>query len=616
MQQARTPNLAYRLGVLYEPRRYFCRTAHKRRADVGGLAVESNFTRAITCAFNSRASRDAFEMESNFARAIACASGQTEGVSIHDADQVSSPARVREEAARRRTFAIISHPDAGKTTLTEKFLLYGGALTAGAGSVRAKGERRATASDWMELERKRGISVSSAVVQFPYRDCVLNLLDTPGHGDFSEDTYRVLSAVDAAIMVLDGAKGIETQTRKLFEVCRNREIPIVTFVNKWDRPARDPLELLDEIEDQLVLDPAPVTWPVGDGEQFRGLIDRRSGDFVRFGRTAGGTTAADEQIVSAHQAEASEGKAWQEAREAVELLDAASAELDIKRFEAGELSPVFFGSALTNFGVRLLLDAIVELAPAPVARLDADSDPRPVDAAFSAVVFKVQSNMDPAHRDRMAFLRVCSGRFERGMTVACGLNGKTLATKYAHTVVGRDRHTAEEAWPGDVIGLVNATDLRVGDAVHTPGAAVRWPAVPSFSPSSFCVARCTDTSKAKQFRSGIRQLDFEGVVQVLRRPDSGESAPILAAVGPLQFDVAEHRLTNEFGAPVTLSPAPWTTARSTDRASAQALSAMSGVAVVERADGDLLALFESPYWLSRLQADQPELVLERLIGEG
>ena len=539
--------------------------------------------------------------------------GHTVGVST---DAAPAAVDVRQEAARRRTFAIISHPDAGKTTLTEKFLLYGGALTAGAGSVRGKGERRATASDWMEMERRRGISVTSAVVQFSYRDRVLNLLDTPGHGDFSEDTYRVLSAVDAAVMVLDGAKGIEAQTRKLFEVCRNREIPIVTFINKWDRPARDPLELLDEIEDQLVLDPVPVTWPVGEGERFSGLIDRRGGDFVRFARTAGGATVAGEEIVDAGRAEAEEGAAWHEAREAIELLDEAGAELDVKRFEAGELSPVFYGSALTNFGVRLLLDAIVDMAPAPSPRFDAGGDPRAVDSPFSAVVFKVQSNMDPAHRDRIAFLRVCSGRFERGMTVACGDTGKAVATKYAHTVVGRDRSTAEEAWPGDVIGLVNAADLRVGDAVHAAGEPVRWPPVPSFAPSSFRVARCSDTSKAKQFRSGVRQLDSEGVVQVLRRPEGSESAPILAAVGPLQFDVAEHRLRHEFGAPVEFAPAPWTTARRTDEASAAALGAMSGVTVAARDDGELLALFESPYWLARLQSDHPELVLERLIGEG
>ena len=539
-------------------------------------------------------------------------SGHTEGVNSDPAEA----GEVRKQAARRRTFAIISHPDAGKTTLTEKFLLYGGALTAGAGSVKAKRDRRTTTSDWMELERRRGISVTSAVVQFAYRDRVLNLLDTPGHGDFSEDTYRVLSAVDAAVMVLDGAKGIEAQTRKLLEVCRNREIPIVTFINKWDRPARDPLELLDEIEDQLVLDPVPVTWPVGEGDRFSGVIDRRCGHFVRFGRTAGGATIADEEIVEPGQAEAEAGSAWGEATEAIELLDAAGAELDVKRFEAGELSPVFYGSALTNFGVRLLLDAIVELAPAPAARLDADSNPRMVDSGFSGVVFKVQSNMDPAHRDRMAFLRVCSGRFERGMALTCGRTTKTVATKYAHNVVGQDRSTAEDAWPGDVIGLVNAADLRVGDAVYAAGEPVRWTPVPSFAPSSFRLARCADTSKAKQFRSGVRQLDSEGVVQVLRRPEGGESAPILAAVGPLQFDVAEHRLRHEFGAPVELAPAPWTTARRTDEASAAVLRAMSGVTVAARDDGELLALFESPYWLARLQSDHPELTLERLIGEG
>ncbi len=541
-------------------------------------------------------------------------SRQTEGVS---STSVVTAADVVRAAEQRRTFAIISHPDAGKTTLTEKFLLYGGALSTGAGAVKTKGERRATTSDWMELERRRGISVTSAAVQFHYRDRVLNLLDTPGHGDFSEDTYRVLSAVDAAVMVLDGAKGIETQTRKLFEVCRNREIPIVTFVNKWDRPARNPLELLDEVEDQLVLDPVAITWPVGDGDRFRGVIDRRDGAFVRFSRTTGGATAAGEEIVDAQRAAVEEGTVWQEAQEMVELLDSAAASFDAKRFEAGELSPVFYGSALTNFGVRHLLDAIVDLVPAPKARLDLTGDLRPVDTPFSAVVFKVQSNMNPAHRDRMAFLRVCSGRFERGMTICCERTGKTLATKYAHTVLGKDRTTANEAWPGDIVGLVNASELRVGDAVHAPGHAVRWPQVPSFAPSSFRLARCTDTSKAKQFRSGIRQLDLEGVVQVLYRPGSGVSTPVLAAVGPLQFDVAEHRLSREFGAPVELAPAPWTTARRTDAGSAQVLEAMSGVVVAQRPEGgELLALFESPYWLARLESDNPELVLERLVGEG
>ena len=317
-------------------------------------------------------------------------------------------ADLENEAQRRRTFAIISHPDAGKTTLTEKFLLYGGVLTAGAGAVKAKGARRSTTSDWMELEQQRGISISSTVLQFPYRDCVLNLLDTPGHRDFSEDTYRVLAATDAAIMVLDASKGIENQTRKLFEVCRDREIPIVTFINKWDRPSRDPLGLLDEIEEQLILEPVPITWPVGDGERFRGLIDRRGGNFLRFTRTARGATEAPEELVDSNRAAQEEGDLWIEARDGVELLDSVGREYESKLFESGELSPVFFGSALTNFGVRLLLDAMVDLVPSPSPRHDKAGEPRSLADPFSAIVFKVQANTDRNHRDRMAFMRVCS----------------------------------------------------------------------------------------------------------------------------------------------------------------------------------------------------------------
>ncbi len=521
----------------------------------------------------------------------------------------------RSEAARRRTFAIISHPDAGKTTLTEKFLLYGGALTTGAGSVKAKGGRRSATSDWMELEQQRGISITSTVLQFPYRDHVLNLLDTPGHRDFSEDTYRVLAATDAAIMVLDGSKGIETQTRKLFEVCRDREIPIVTFINKWDRPALDPLALLDEIEDQLVLEPVPISWPVGDGDKFRGVIDRNNNEFVRYTRTARGATEAPEEVVSAARAAEEEGDLWLEAQEGVELLDTVGREFDQKRFESGDLSPVFFGSALTNFGVRLILDAMVDLVPSPAPRHDALGHPRALDDKFSGIVFKVQANTDRNHRDRVAFMRVCSGHFERGMVVTHGPTGKPFATKYAQSVSGQDRETVEEAWPGDVVGLVNANEFRVGDAIWVDDEVV-WPEMPAFAPTHFRVARTTDTSRTKQFRSGIKQLDEEGVVQVLREPDLGDQAPILAAVGPLQFEVAQHRLENEFGAPIELNACSWTTARVTDAESAAKLRGMSGVTVAERTDGEMLALFESPYWLQRLEADQPELRLDKLIAEG
>jgi peptide chain release factor 3 len=522
-------------------------------------------------------------------------------------------ARVASEAARRRTFAIISHPDAGKTTLTEKFLLYGGALTAGAGSVKAREGRRSATSDWMELEQQRGISITSTVLQFPYRDCVVNLLDTPGHRDFSEDTYRVLAAADAAVMVLDAAKGIEPQTLKLFEVCRARGLPLLTFINKWDRPGRDALELLDEIEAQIGVTPSPITWPVGIAGDFRGVIDRRRDEFVRFTRVARGATEAPEEIVPPERASGEEGAAWTHAVEELDLLEGVGAGYDEELFLGGELSPTFFGSALTNFGVRLLLDALIDLAPAPGAREDENGKPWPLEAPFSGFVFKVQANMDRSHRDRIAYLRVCSGRFERGMVVTHGPTHKPFATKYAHSVFGQERQTVEEAWPGDVVGLVNANDVRVGDTLYVDEQVV-FPTIPSFAPEHFAVARVRDTGRFKQFRRGIAQLDEEGVVQVLRDPDLGDQAPMLAAVGPMQFDVAVHRLEHEFGAPVELSPTGYTVARRTDAASAIALRSMRGVDVLSRADGTMLAVFESRYWLDRLTGEQPELTLEPLVA--
>ncbi|MBA2281055.1 MAG: peptide chain release factor 3 [Acidimicrobiia bacterium] len=520
---------------------------------------------------------------------------------------------IRAEAARRRTFAIISHPDAGKTTLTEKFLLYGGAVQE-AGAVKARGERRRVRSDWMEMEQKRGISITSTVLQFPYRDHVLNLLDTPGHRDFSEDTYRVLAAADAAVMVLDGAKGIEPQTRKLFEVCRDRGVPLITFINKWDRPGRPPLELLDEVESQLRLVPTPVTWPVGSAESFLGLVDRRDDAYVRFTRVARGAGEAGEEQLDLTDLLA-EGRDGTTADEELQLLDAVGADVDPETFRSGESTPVFFGSALTNYGVRLLLDGVVDLAPSPTARPAADGADRPLDDPFSAFVFKVQANMDPSHRDRIAFVRVCSGRFERGMVVTHGPTGKPFGTKYAHSVFGQERETIDEAFPGDVVGLVNATDVKVGDTLYAD-PPVEFAGIPSFAPELFATIRARDTSRFKQFRSGIRQLDEEGVVQVLRDPDLGDQAPMLAAVGQMQFEVAVHRLEQEFGAPVELAPNNYKVARLTDDTSAPALRAMSGVRVLQRADGAWLALFESPYWLARVEADQPELRLDRLVAEG
>jgi peptide chain release factor 3 len=523
---------------------------------------------------------------------------------------------VVEEAARRRTFAIISHPDAGKTTLTEKFLLYGGALSGTAGSVKGRGNQRAATSDWMELEQKRGISITSTVLQFPHRGHVLNLLDTPGHRDFSEDTYRVLAAADAAIMVLDAAKGIEPQTLKLFEVCRDRGLPLLSFINKWDRPGRDAIELIDEIEKQIGLTPTPVTWPVGLSGDFRGVAHRAGdGGFTRFTRTSHGATMAPEEHVTAERAADEEGAAWATAQDELDLLDVIVPELDPKAFLAAEATPVFFGSALTNFGVGMLLDAVVDLVPSPSPRAGEDGVPRPLDAPFAGFVFKVQANMDPSHRDRIAFFRVCSGRFERGMTVTHDKTGKPFATKYAHTAFGRERETLEEAFPGDVVGLVNASELRVGDALYVD-QPISFGDIPSFAPNHFSSARVTDTGRYKQFRRGIHQLDEEGVVQVLRDPALGDQAPVLAAVGPMQFDVAKHRLENEFGAPVEFSPTSYRVARLTDADSEPVLRAMSGVTVLRRADGTRYALFESPYWLDRVEREQPELTLDRMLAEG
>lgn len=526
---------------------------------------------------------------------------------------MASSEKILSEAERRRTFAIISHPDAGKTTLTEKFLLYGGALGTEAGSVKGKKGGRAATSDWMELEQQRGISITSTVLQFPYRDHVVNLLDTPGHRDFSEDTYRVLAAADAAIMVLDAAKGIEPQTLKLFEVCRDREIPILSFINKWDRPALQPLEILDDIEKQLSLTPTPLSWPVGSSEDFRGVLDQRTGDFVRFSRTARGATIAPEEIVEPERALEEEGDLYQDAVDELGLLEAVGAEYDEDTFLAGITTPVFFGSALTNFGVRLLLDAVVDLTPPPSPKPFADEGIRPLDAPFSGFVFKVQANMDKAHRDRTAFFRVCSGKFDRGMVVTHQSTGKPLATKYAHTAFGTDRETLDEAWPGDIVGLVNANDVRIGDTLWQD-EGVEYPKIPSFAPVHFAIARTLDSSRFKQFRNGVSQLDEEGVVQVLRDRDIGDQAPVLAAVGPMQFEVATHRLENEFGAPVELSMTNYSVARLTNEESMSELRAMQGVDVLARSDGTLLALFESPYWLDRLIGERPELMLEKLVA--
>src|ERR1700729_1531340 len=539
----------------------------------------------------------------------------TAAVTVTNVEKRSGAARaVRDEAARRRPFAVISHPDAGKSTLTEALALHAAAINS-AGAVHGKAGRRGVTSDWMSMEKDRGISITSAVLKFDYDGHVLNLLDTPGHADFSEDTYRVLEAVDCAIMLLDSAKGLEPQTLKLFDVCRSRHVPVVTFVNKWDRPGREPLELLDEIEQRIGLRPTPLNWPVGIAGDFRGLIERATGVYTAYTRTPGGAGKALEEVFKdPDQAREREGAAFDAAQEELELLTEIGADIDMEPFLAGESSPVLFGAALSNIGVRRLLDAMCELAPAPTPRASVEGDARPVAAPFSGLVFKVQANMDPAHRDRVAFVRVASGRFERGMVLTHAATGRPFATKYAQAMFGQERETVENAYPGDVIGLVNAGALRPGDTLYS-GVPVAFPPIPSFAPEHFGVVRCKDAGKYKQFRRGIDQLDTEGVVQVLASDLRGDQAPVLAAVGPLQFDVVLHRLENEFGAQVELDHLDYTLARRTDAEGARLLGGERAAEVLtRRQDGAMLALLRDKWRLGQIEREHPDLLLEPLLA--
>ncbi|WP_112134181.1 peptide chain release factor 3 [Glycomyces dulcitolivorans] len=534
------------------------------------------------------------------------------------------------EAARRRTFAVISHPDAGKSTITEALALHGRAISA-AGAVHGKGDRKGVVSDWMSMEQDRGISITSAALQFEYRDCVVNLLDTPGHADFSEDTYRVLTAVDAAVMLLDAAKGLEPQTLKLFEVCRARRIPVITFINKWDRPSKDALELIEEIETRIGIKPTPVTWPVGVGGEFRGVIERigfgqwRDGrraagpqvpGMVRYERSPGGQQSAIAEVLGEDESIERFGADYERAREESELLSAVEADFDQKTFESGQTTPTLFGAALVHFGVGQLLDLLVDIAPSPFSRDDAKGEPRDLETGFSGFVFKSQANMNASHRDQLAFIRVCSGRFERGMQVTQAQGGRTMSTKYAQTLFGSARDTVDEAWPGDIVGLVNATGLSVGDTIYQ-GKAVEYPPLPAFAPEHFGALQMHDTSKAKRFRRGIAQLDAEGVVQVLYSERRGEATPVLAAVGPLQFEVTVARLSAEFDVPATIDNLPYQLARLTDAEGAARLRTAPGVEVFSRPrDGAFLVALPNKYRIQTIVNDYPGIKLEPLLAGG
>jgi peptide chain release factor 3 len=499
------------------------------------------------------------------------------------------------EVARRRTFAIISHPDAGKTTLTEKLLLFGGAINL-AGQVKAKGERRNTRSDWMKIERERGISVVTSVMTFEFEGLVFNLLDTPGHEDFSEDTYRTLTAVDSAVMVIDAAKGIEARTRKLFEVCRLRDIPIITFINKMDRESRDTFDLLDEIEKTLALDTTPMTWPVGRGRDFLGTYDVAAGG-VRLLEGGGAKTGAAEQIDIADLAGRNANLDVAEIKDELSLVSEACKPFELEAFREGHLTPVYFGSALRNFGVGDLLEGLGRFAPPPRAQ---DSDLRKVEAAeprMSAFVFKIQANMDPNHRDRIAFARLCSGKLTRGMKAKLVRTGKNMSLSSPQFFFAQDRALADEAFAGDVVGIPNHGTLRIGDTL-TEGEDLAFVGVPSFAPEIVRRVRLTDAMKAKKLKEALQQMSEEGVVQVFR-PRDGAPA-LVGVVGPLQLDVLKARLDAEYALPVEFEISEFQLARwisSDDRKKLDAFIAANGSGVADDVDGDPVFLAKNEFYL-------------------
>jgi peptide chain release factor 3 len=463
----------------------------------------------------------------------------------------------------RRNFAIISHPDAGKTTLTEKLLLYGGAIHE-AGAVKARRDQRKATSDWMEMEKQRGISITSTVLQFGYQGFQVNLLDTPGHQDFSEDTYRTLAAADNAVMLIDAAKGLEPQTRKLFEVCKLRELPIFTFVNKLDRPGREPLELLDEIEQELGLQTYAVNWPIGTGDRFKGVFDRHQQKVHLFERTAHGSREAMDTVMDLHDPrlkEVLDKELFDQLHSDLELLDGVASELDLEAIHAGYMTPVFFGSAMTNFGVELFLHYFLEYALKPGNRNSNVGSIDPSYPEFSGFVFKLQANMDPKHRDRVAFIRVCTGKFEKDMIVSHARTGKTVRLSRPQKLFAQDRESIEEAYPGDVIGLNNPGVFAIGDTIYTGGKKLEYEGIPCFSPELFAFLRNPNPSKFKQFQKGVKELQEEGAVQIMYSADEAKRDPILAAVGQLQFEVVQFRMKNEYGVETTLEPLGYSVAR-------------------------------------------------------
>ena len=526
---------------------------------------------------------------------------------------------IEQAVSSRRNFAIISHPDAGKTTLTEKLLLYGGAIHE-AGAVKARRAQRSATSDWMEMEQQRGISITSTVLQFLYNDFQINLLDTPGHQDFSEDTYRTLAAADNSVMLIDAAKGLEPQTRKLFEVCQLRSLPIFTFVNKLDRPGRDAFELIDEIEQELGLQTYAVNWPIGMGDRFKGVFDRRERKIHLFERRSHGSKAAQDTTIELGDPRIEdllEQELYYQLKEELEILDEIGAEFDLEQVHAGKMTPIFFGSAMTNFGVELFLKAFLEYAQMPEAHNSSIGVIEPTYEEFTGFVFKLQANMDPKHRDRVAFIRVCTGKFEKDMTVQHARTGKTVRLSRPQKLFAQGRESLDEAFPGDIIGLNNPGVFAIGDTIYN-GKKIEYEGIPCFSPEIFAYLKNPNPSKFKQFQKGIKELREEGAVQIMYSTDEFKRDPILAAVGQLQIEVVQFRMQSEYNVETTTEPLPYSVARwvhSGWDALEKAGRIFNAIAVKDNWGRPVL-LFKNDWNLRQTEQDQPELELKSIAPVG
>ena len=522
---------------------------------------------------------------------------------------------IAEEINKRRTFAIISHPDAGKTTLTEKFLLYGGAINL-AGSVKGKATARHAVSDWMEIEKERGISVTSSVLQFNYDGYCINILDTPGHQDFSEDTYRTLMAADSAVMVIDASKGVEAQTRKLFKVCGMRGIPIFTFINKMDRDANDTFELLDEIEKELGIATCPVNWPIGSGKRFKGVYDRHENHVLTFSDTEKGTKEGETTVISMDDEDTLLSTLGEEAlttlRDEIDLLDGASAEFDLDEVRRGKLTPVFFGSALTNFGVETFLEHFLKMTTSPLPRVSDIGEIDPMDDDFSAFVFKIQANMNKAHRDRIAFMRICSGKFDASQEVYHVQGDKKMRLLQPQQMMAESRHVVDEAYAGDIIGVFDPGIFSIGDTICAPGKKFAFEGIPTFAPEHFARVRQIDTMKRKQFVKGINQIAQEGAIQIFQEFNTGMEEIIVGVVGVLQFDVLKYRLENEYNVDIRLETLPYEHIRwiaNKEEVKVDKIIGTSDMKKVTDLKGNPLLLFVNSWSVGMTEDRNPGLIL-------